>query len=156
MFPDVESGTVVSDGGKSDYSKSDKLKPTPSGTPLPSPVLTAGSGASRASRNFAKWFRASVPLSPLSPTSPRSGFGVGDSLEESGLVYVEDGLRHDKDLGLVEMSKPKDKGKRESGNDIRIEHTISVESGRESDDDIEAVGHAVWSGLQTMSFFSVW
>lgn len=132
---DLESGTR----------KSDKLKPTPNSTPLPSPALTAGSGASRASRNFARWFK-----SPTSPTHLTSG----DSIEGHGLVYVEDMRRSSKDVYLADIPKPE--GKRDSGramspiggeNDIRIEHTITVQDGsvktRESDDDIQVMGRAV-------------
>ena len=142
---DLESGTR----------RSDKLRPTPISTPLPSPALTAESGASRASRNFARWFRG-----PGSPLSPRHHLTSGDSLEDTGLVYVEDMQPSKNNVHLVEIQKEFDGGdgdgnKRDSGrtmspttdreNDIRVEHTISVESGsrHSSEDGIEVVGRAV-------------
>lgn len=96
MGLDLESGT----------NKSDKLKPTPSNTPLPSPAYTVDSGSSRASKNFAKWFRSG-------PGSPRFGSTSGDSLEDTGLVYVEE--------------RQLDELRAERGQDIRVEHTISVD-----------------------------
>ncbi|KAF2266678.1 hypothetical protein CC78DRAFT_531479 [Lojkania enalia] len=129
---DLESGTH----------KSDKLKPTPSSTPLPSPAFTAESGSSRASRNFAKWFKQ--------PQNSR-GLPSADSMEESGLVYVEDMQPASKDVQLVNI--PKDREKRwkdkrttspmPGDSDIRVEHTIEVESARDSDEDIKVVGRAV-------------
>lgn len=97
--------------------KSDKLRPTPNSTPLPSPAFTVGSRvskASRASQNFAKWFK-----SPASPT-----LGSGDSMEDHGLVYVEDMQPQGKDVRLVDMPSGE--------SDIRVQHDISVESMRES------------------------
>ncbi|KAF2794663.1 hypothetical protein K505DRAFT_303555 [Melanomma pulvis-pyrius CBS 109.77] len=96
--------------------KSDKLRPTPNSTPLPSPAFTMGSRvskASRASQNFAKWFK-----SPASPT-----LGSGDSMDH-GLVYVEDTQPQGKDVRLVDMPSGE--------SDIRVQHDISVESMRES------------------------
>ncbi|KAF2872534.1 hypothetical protein BDV95DRAFT_606136 [Massariosphaeria phaeospora] len=92
---DLESGT----------GKSDKLRPTPSGTPLPSPAFSQGSGSTRASRNFSKWFKG--------PASPR--LQSGDSEEGHGLVYVED-RQHSKHVPLE---------------DIRVERTLSIESAKE-------------------------
>jgi len=113
---DLESGTR----------KSDKLKPTPTSTPLPSPAFTAGSGASRASRNFARWFKG--------PASPR-GLTSGDSME-GGLVYIEDmeGDGKDRDVPLIKIPKEmRSYGDADSraispvgDHDIRVEHTITV------------------------------
>lgn len=109
--------------------KSDKLKPTPISTPLPSPAFTAGSGASRASRNFARWFKG--------PASPR-GLTSSDSME-GGLVYVEDMEPGVKDRNVPMVTIPKEMGAYGEPdsramspvtpigeNDIRVEHTITV------------------------------
>ncbi|KAF2184358.1 hypothetical protein K469DRAFT_181955 [Zopfia rhizophila CBS 207.26] len=135
---DLESGTR----------KSDKLKPTPSSTPLPSPALTVGSGGSRASRGFARWFKG--------PASPRQ-LDSSDSMDH-GLVFAEEGnAPQGRDVHMVNISRGEDNDKkwreeRESGkglsspsgeNDIRVERTIQVESARESsEDDIQVLGRA--------------
>ncbi|KAF2736366.1 hypothetical protein EJ04DRAFT_490170 [Polyplosphaeria fusca] len=130
---DIESGTRQTDN-------SDKLKLTPLSTPLPSPAYTAGSGISRQSRNFAKWFKG--------PSSPR-GLTSADSLEESGLVYVED-INHNqnhnsRDLRHVDISRQgRGSSTPSADNDIRVQHTIEVESTRESttDEEMGTVGKA--------------
>jgi hypothetical protein len=133
---DLESGTR----------RSDKLKPTPIGTPLPSPAFTTGSGASRASRNFARWFKG--------PASPR-GMASGDSME-GGLVYVEEMEGEGKDRNVPLVIIPKETGtfgdassramSPVGDNDIRVEHTITVEerdaSSRGSGDS-DTLGRAV-------------
>ncbi|KAH7125356.1 hypothetical protein B0J11DRAFT_303936 [Dendryphion nanum] len=98
---DLESGTR----------KSDKLRITPSSTPLPSPAFTAGSGRSRASQNFAKWFK--------SPSSPRTLGSSGDSMEDHGLVYVE------------ELQPTQ----------VRVQHTITVEEASRSSKEVDV--HAI-------------
>lgn len=95
---DLESGTRQSEA----TCKSDKLKPTPSGTPLPSPVFSVDSSRSRQSKNFSRWFKGA-------PASPR--MDSADSLEDTGLVYVEE-----REVGRVG-----------GADDIRVEHTISIE-----------------------------
>ncbi|KAF2467071.1 uncharacterized protein BDR25DRAFT_292866 [Lindgomyces ingoldianus] len=135
---DLESGTR----------KSDQLKPTPSGTPLPSPALTYGSGGSRASKNFARWFKG--------PMSPRH-LDRSDSMDH-GLVYVEDPhVSQSRDVHMVNISRDSENDKRwkeerENGrgcaspsgeNDIRVERTIRVESSRDSSgDEITVLGRA--------------
>lgn len=123
---DLESGTgtaVSRSTRKSSTSKSievsGKLKPTPSSTPLPSPALpsptySAGSRLSgrRASKGFVGWFRGE------GPRSPRLGHSE-DSLEDTGLVYVEDVERGvESRVGTVREGEE---------NDIRVQHTISIE-----------------------------
>jgi hypothetical protein len=83
-------------------------------------------------------------------------------MEDTGLVYVEDMQPSKNNVRLVEIQKEFEGGdrdgdgsKRDSGrtmsptvdreNDIRVQHTISVESGsrHSSEDGIEVVGRAV-------------
>ncbi|KAF2742408.1 hypothetical protein M011DRAFT_269333 [Sporormia fimetaria CBS 119925] len=151
---DVKTGTShksdTLETRKSDTSgiqKSDTLKLNLSQltAPLPSPALTTKSGTSRASRNFAKWFRDSV----TSPLSPRGfgGFWKDDSDGmERGLVYPDDTLVSPTSLKgskWVEMQDTcKGRPKRESEEmememdmykDIRVDRSVSVESGRRSE-----------------------
>jgi hypothetical protein len=73
-----------------------------------------GSRTERASSAFAKWVKG--------PQSP-GGLGSGDSMEDHGLVYMED---------LSSLGKDVQVEHRDGENDIRVQHDISVESMRES------------------------
>ncbi|ORY10888.1 hypothetical protein BCR34DRAFT_601792 [Clohesyomyces aquaticus] len=158
------SGSATYDLESGMAGKSDRLKPTPSGTPMPSPVVTFGSGGghatgpSRASRNFAKWFSKSSSAGSRTLDS-------ADSMDRSLVtVYGEEAARaqtQSRDVHMVNISRDDENDKRwreerESGrgckdsgagdgmNDIRVERTVMVESergSRYSDDGEADLGH---------------
>ena len=108
--------------------KSDKMWTTMSNTPLPSPALTAGS---RRSLGFRQLLR--------SPTSPRR-LESSDDMEHA-LVDIENAGGNDKyweqERGRTDAASP------HKDTDIRVEHTIDVQSLRESrDDEVCTVGKA--------------
>lgn len=155
------SGTSDLESGNKNIRKADKLKLTPLSTPMPSPALVKGSAfgptsplsamspttraMSRASRNFAKWFKGE---------EGSRGLPSGDS--EGRLVYTEDqhSTYDSKSVHLMSITKEGDeegwdKGVNgDRGTDIRVEHTITVEEGsnRGSEEnglkDVEVVGRA--------------
>ncbi|KAF2272706.1 uncharacterized protein EI97DRAFT_198234 [Westerdykella ornata] len=111
-----------------EHGRDAKLKLTPVSTPMPSPAL---SQASRTSRNFARWFNS--PLSPRSPRSPRWPGGAAlhstDSME-GGLVGVDEEGTEAMSPGSWKEENVRMETWRGNGggeNDIRVEHTITVE-----------------------------
>lgn len=132
-------------GLESGLRKSDKPKLTPLSTTLGTDTITSTRGPSRASTNFARWFR--------SPTSPKRMISL-DSME-SGLVEEHE-FQHQRDAQMDGIMKEAGDGeKRVQGTstpaetDIHVEHTIIVEAGSARGSTVnashsaEAVGRAV-------------